>query len=247
MSSIITVGRKKLVIETVLFDLDDTLIPTTDILRNSFHPAYELIKQKTPHTLKQFIEKMRNIRKRQKSSARYYYSQKTFQKYLTQYKIVDEDTIARATKMFILYNDKRIHIYHDPKTYRDAIKLLEFLVSVDCSAVIITTGDKWDQHEKLIRTRIMEKIQYAEVSQKDDKTSKIRSVIRYAGSDPKKTLFVGDNPRNDINSAKKNGCVAFRIKNGRRKKLKNGRYKPDKTFTNIREIHRYLKKHVEFA
>jgi len=241
------VKKKRITIDTVLFDLDDTLLPTTDILRKSFLPAYALIKNKTSCSLDQFIDEVRSIRKKQRGGGRYYYSQSTFEKYLIKHHIQDEDPIVMATKMFIAYNDKRIEFHHNPKTYRDALAILDFLWSVDCSIIIVTTGDKWDQHEKIIRTGLISKIHYLLVSQKDDKSPTIRSVIRYAGFDPKKTLFIGDNPENDIDSAKKNGCIAFRIKEGRRKNLENGLYKPDKTFSNIRDLLAYLKSYAAFS
>lgn len=225
--------------EAIIFDIDDTLIPSGDIEEASLNAAFEVIKQYTNEDLDTFIKKMREIR-RKGGINKFYYTPEHFQKYLEVEKMAAGLEIV-ATRMYVKYTDERLN---KTKLYDGVMKVLEFLKKKGIIMLVVSKGDKWIQYEKLIRTNIIRFFQNAYISMIEDKAPSLLQAIKDYDLDPKETVYIGDKPSEDIAGAEKTGLKAIWIKQGRHAKEESLAYKPYHTVNNCGELLDFLEKEL---
>lgn len=224
-------------VEAIIFDIDDTLIPSSRIESDSIKEAYQVIKDQVGGTLSEFVEKMRIIRRRARDKSKYYYTPEHFLEYLKEIEAkIPKDVLA--TQMFVAYTDKK---HETTEPYDAVLPLLEYLRNKAIILLIVSKGDKWNQFEKLVRINVMKFFQTAYFGESEDKSPNLKKAVQDYLLDPEKTIYVGDKPSDDIDSAKKAGLVAIWIKQGRHAKEGSPKQKPDYTFSTISDLFSFLK------
>mgnify|MGYP002636774994 FL=1 len=129
--------------------------------------------------------------------------------------------------------------------YKPELRLLDTLAKLADAGIlwgIVTNGTKW-QHVKLVNMGIQPEPECLVISKefghkKPDPEIFTEALRRLGGPRPSETLFVGDNPRMDVQGASNAGLATAWMRRGR--KWKWGFPKPDFTIDHVDEVPKIL-------
>ena len=230
-------GTIVLEVETVILDIDDTLIPSSDIEEEALSKSYEVVKDMTSLSFEDFVGKMRGIRRSFEDERQCFYTPEHFLIFLT-------NNISRnemlAMKMYVSYTDENINRI---RLCDGTSEFLSYLRKNLYNMIVVSKGVRWNQYEKLVRTEISDYFQDWYIDNDETKTLKLTKAMKEYDLDPSKTVYIGDNPDVDIPSAKEVGLISIRLRQGRRSK-QDSEIPPDYEFDNLSNLHDFFKNSV---
>lgn len=230
-------------LQAIFFDIDDTLCATSEFTQRARMDAIQAMIDIGLNLPKEYLwnELMEVI---QEFSTNY---SQHFDKLLLRIPPESYQHINKAILIAVA-----VVAYHDAKknylkVYADGIRLLEFLKPLPILKGIITEGFAVKQAEKLVRLNLY--------SYLDDQAIFITDQIGISKTNPKifqlicqrchilpeNTLYVGDNPYKDIDSANASGVITVRIRRGKYKEV-DGKTNALYNIQNLEELQTIVQK-----
>ena len=208
-------------LQAIFFDIDDTLCATSEFTQRARMDA---------------IQAMIDIGLKLPKEYLWNELMEVIQEFTTNYSQHFDKLLLRIPPESYQHINKAILVavavvaYHDAKknylkVYSDCIRLLDFLKPLPILKGIITEGFAVKQAEKLVRLNLY--------SYLDDQAIFITDQIGISKTNPKifqlicqrcnilpeNTLYVGDNPYKDIDSANASGIITVRVRRGKYKEV----------------------------
>ncbi len=216
-----TLGTKENIpLQAIFFDLDDTLCATSQF---STQARLDALKAMVKIGLKMDIESLTAELKELIEEFTSNYSQH-FDKLLLR---IPESSYHGINKAILVA--AAVAAYHDAKhnylkPYPDVLDFLKYIETLPMLKGIITDGLEVKQAEKLIRLGIYTYFHPQAIFISDQiGFSKINHkayihICKSLGLIPQKTMYIGDHPQKDIDSANQAGLISVRIR-------REGKYK----------------------
>lgn len=206
-------------IETVLFDLDGTIIDTNDLIINSFLHVMEGWENSAPWTREQIIPHMGGTLEQQF---------RTFS---------GQEDVAEYIKGYRAYND----IHHEAMVnlFPYVNEVVEALHQAGIVMGVVTTKIRPSTLKTLERfdlTKYMKSIvTVTDVTHPKPHAEPVLKAIKELGADPAKTLMIGDSPV-DIQSAKNAGALAAGVAWSLKGEAVLNQYGPDYMLHDMRDL-----------
>jgi pyrophosphatase PpaX len=207
------------VINTVLFDLDGTIIDTNELIINSFLHVMEGWNHASPWTREQIIPHMGGTLEQQ---------MRTFS---------GQEEVSEYVKGYRAYND----IHHEAmvRPFPHVIEVVEALDQAGIIMGVVTTKIRPSTLKVLERFDLLKYMKsivtVTDVTHPKPHAEPVQKAMAQLGSNPAHTLMVGDSPV-DIQSAQNAGAlsagVAWSLKG---EQVLNG-YKPDYILHDMRDL-----------
>ena len=178
-------------IDTVLFDLDGTIIDTNELIINSFLHVMKDLQVSTPWTREQIIPHMGGTLENQ---------MRTFS---------GKEDVAEYVKGYRAYNE----VHHDAmvQPFPHVIEVVEALHKAGIVMGVVTTKIRPSTLKVLERFDLMKYMKsivtVTDVTNPKPHAEPVLKAIEELGADPSKTLMVGDSPV-DIQSAQNAGALS---------------------------------------
>lgn len=206
-------------IETVLFDLDGTIIDTNDLIINSFLHVMEGWEHSAPWTREQIIPHMGGTLEQQF---------RTFS---------GQEDVAEYIKGYRTYNDIHHEAMVNPFPYVNEV--VEALHQAGIVMGVVTTKIRPSTLKTLERfdlTKYMKSIvTVTDVTHPKPHAEPVLKAIGELGADPAKTLMIGDSPV-DIQSAKNAGALAAGVAWSLKGEVVLNQYGPDYILHDMRDL-----------
>ena len=206
-------------INTVLFDLDGTIIDTNELIINSFLHVMEGWNHASPWTREQIIPHMGGTLEQQ---------MRTFS---------GQEEVSEYVKGYRAYND----IHHEAmvRPFPHVIEVVEALDQAGITMGVVTTKIRPSTLKVLERFDLLKYMKsivtVTDVTHPKPHAEPVQKAMAELGSNPAHTLMVGDSPV-DIQSAQNAGAlsagVAWSLKG---EQVLNG-YKPDYILHDMRDL-----------
>jgi putative hydrolase of the HAD superfamily len=132
--------------------------------------------------------------------------------------------------------------FHELRVYDDVYEVLRELCNAGLTLGIISAGWTVKQAEKIVRLRITEFLDPRAIFISDQigiskpNPKLYKKACDAVGVDPREAMYVGDNPRADVEPAKKLGMVSVWMRRSGRHVLEAGMPKPDYQIRNFHEL-----------
>lgn len=206
-------------IETVLFDLDGTIIDTNDLIINSFLHVMEGWEHSAPWTREQIIPHMGGTLEQQF---------RTFS---------GQEDVAEYIKGYRAYNDIHLEAMVNPFPYVNEV--VEALHQAGIVMGVVTTKIRPSTLKTLERfdlTKYMKSIvTVTDVTHPKPHAEPVLKAIKELNADPAKTLMIGDSPV-DIQSAKNAGALAAGVAWSLKGEAVLNQYGPDYMLHDMRDL-----------
>ena len=199
--------RKKL--EAIFFDIDDTLFSTTEFARSARENSVDaMIKLGIDLPREKVLEELNEVIAEFSSNYSHH-----FDKLLA--RLPDESYNKVSPSLIIAAG---IIAYHETKKrelfpYPDVTEVIRILFNRGAYMGVITAGAPVKQAEKLLRLRLDRYVNTGavfvaeEVGFGKNNPKLYQKICQILGLDPAKTMYVGDNPPNDIDPPNAIGMI----------------------------------------
>jgi len=196
-------------LKAIFFDIDDTLYSTTEFAEIARERAVEAMVRvglnMRPADIKAELEEVVG----EFSSNYEHHFDKLLQRISRRYyKGINPAVLITAA--IVAYHDTK---FRELKAYEDVIEVLRILTNTDLVLGVISAGVTNKQIEKLIRTGLLEFISPNAIFISDQIGISKPNVKLYQRTcsdlnlKPPQTMYIGDNPANDIEPPKKIGMI----------------------------------------
>ncbi|MEW6741130.1 MAG: TIGR02253 family HAD-type hydrolase [Planctomycetota bacterium] len=225
------------VLRAIFFDIDDTLFSTSEFANRARRRAVEMMIQ---HGLRmdpeEALRELGEVITEFTSNYPNHFDKLLLRIPETRYAGVNPALLVAAGVVG----------YHNTKkelaAYPDAIEALEILSRTDLILGVITAGLEIKQAEKLIRLGIVRYLTPTAIFISDQigiskpNIKLYRSACAALGLDPRTVMYIGDNPRNDIDPPNRLGMITVRNLRGSRHAEDKGETEPRYQVRNFREL-----------
>ncbi len=225
-------------IEGIFFDIDDTIYSTTEFAAQARRNAVEAmldagLQMDADECLKELEEVIEEF------SSNYEHH---FDKLLLR---LPREVLGESSPIILVaagmagYHDTK---FHGLTPYEDAIEVLKLLNEKPLKMGIISAGIGIKQAEKVVRLGLHKLISPKKIIITDSIGISKQNPKLYLrgckmlGCDPKKTIYVGDNPKNDVDVPHEVGMITFLSKRSGKYLNEKSKHKPDYVIHNFWDI-----------
>ncbi|NUM34227.1 MAG: HAD-IA family hydrolase [Candidatus Brocadiae bacterium] len=230
--------KENIQIQAIFFDLDDTLCATSDF---STQARFDALKAMINIGLKMDIEvlntELKELIEEFTSNYPHHFDKLLLRIPESSYRGINKAVLVAAA--VAAYHDAK-HNYLKP--YPDVLHFLQYIANIPILKGVITDGLEIKQAEKLIRLGIYPYFHPQAIFISDQiGFSKINSktyihICSSLGLSPHRTMYVGDHPMKDIDSANKAGLISVRIRREGKYKTLEGKTKACHEIQNLQEL-----------
>jgi putative hydrolase of the HAD superfamily len=187
-------------ITTVFFDIDDTLCDRSGVLLRCLTTVWELLEKKHPSIFvcKEFIQEYKT------HAQKYLSREETFHLVLRSKGIDDRDTAIQMSREYEAYMDREL------KLFDGALEVLSLLKKTFTLGVISNAPAR-SQREKIEKLDIQSFFKYvvisSEVGSAKPDSAIFQTALRLARAEAHESVYVGNDPRLDVDGAKGAGLV----------------------------------------
>lgn len=225
-------------IQAIFFDIDDTLFATSEFARQAHLSAVSaMVKAGVKMSSEELFEELQEVIHEFSSNYPHH-----FDKLLLR---IPPETHSHVNRAILIAS--AVVAYHDTKhaslhAYPDAVELLKKLAECDVIRGIITAGLEVKQAEKLIRLKIYPYVTPNAIFISDQvglskpNPKLYRHACKALNLNPSQTVYIGDNPLQDIDPAKEVGMITVRIRKGGKHDTLEGKIRPDYEIRDFGEL-----------
>lgn len=204
-------------LRAVFFDVDDTLVPTTEFAQQARRAAVEaMCAAGLDHPRAEVLRELGEVVKEFSSNYGRHFDKLLLRVPPESFEGVNPALIIAAG--VVAYHDTK---HNELSAYPDALALLEHLAGTDRLVGVITAGWEIKQAEKLIRLGIVPLLAPHAIFISDQIGISKPNPKLYAracaavGVPPDEAMYIGDNPTADIAPAASIGMVTVRVRRGK--------------------------------
>ncbi len=230
-------------LRAIFFDIDDTLYSTSEFSEIARSNAIDaMIEAGLSLSKDQVLVELEEVIREFSANYEHHYDKLLLRIPKRYYKGVNPAILVAAG--VIAYHETKIR---QLAPYEDAIEVLRLLSKTNLILGIITEGLEVKQAEKLVRMRITQYLSPNAIfiSHQLGISKPNPKLYQRACSDlnikPAETMYVGDNPVNDIDPPNSLGIITVRMRRGGKYQLDEGRTKPHREVQNFWDLLDYLR------
>lgn len=233
----------------IFFDIDDTLYSTSEFAEIARSQALDaMIQAGLNMDRKQLREELDEVIEEFTSNYEHHFDKLLLRIPRRYYRGINPSIIVAAGMI----------AYHETKMrrlapYEDAIEVLKLLSKTQLILGIITEGLEVKQAEKLVRMRITPYLSSNAIfiSNQLGISKPNPKIYQRACSDlnlrPGETMYVGDNPRHDIDPPRSIGMITVRMRRGGKYYNAEGETAPHREVQNFWDLLDYLKQEFQIV
>jgi putative hydrolase of the HAD superfamily len=225
----------------IFFDIDDTLYSTTEFARRARANALRaMIGAGLRVEFSELLRELEEVISEFSSNYPYHLDKLVGRFGLEKYEKVNPAVIVASG--VVEYHHTKFAELHP---YPDVLEVLKILSRTDLLLGVITAGITIKQAEKLVRLKVVDYLAPEAIfisEQVGISKPNVKLYLRACsecGLTPDETMYVGDNPRNDIDPCNRIGMVTVRHSRGEKFRNVTGETEPDyeiNTFWDLMEI-----------
>jgi len=230
-------------IKAVLFDFDDTLVPTRHLYANAIDVCFAVFKDKTGHPISKedFAEKYKKVKKETVETLGTVASSHNRAIYFQ--KLIEEMKMKMDFELvYELYDAFYEYVLSSLKPYEGAVELLARIKEEGKSVVIVSDGVSLVRIQKLNQSGIGKYVDHLvsseEVGSEKPDEKPYKAAMLKADVNETECIFIGNNSKRDIAGAKRLGIISIRtdLDDNQNDKPKSSDEEADYTVKSLSEI-----------
>lgn len=236
-------------LDAIFFDIDDTLFSTSVFADKARRAAVEaMVRHGLRATVDDCLREMTEVVSEFTSNYPSHFDKMLQRLPPSAREGINPDILVAAG--IVAYHETK---WHELKVYDDVYEVLQWLSSrAGLVRGIISSGLGIKQAEKVIRLRVYQfitpnAIYFTEQVGINKPNPKLyRRVLQDLGLSPARSMYVGDNPTNDIDPAHEVGMITVHNRRSGRHSTTPGRTKPDYVISTFYELRDLLRNDFDF-
>jgi putative hydrolase of the HAD superfamily len=236
-------------LDAIFFDIDDTLFSTSVFAEKARRSAVEaMIQTGLQGDKERILKELGEVVEEFSSNYGQHFDKLLLR--LPAESLANHNPALLVASGMVAYHDTK---FREFKVYDDVYEVLKALADLKLTRGIISAGLRVKQAEKIIRLHIHEFLTPGAIFITDQvgiskpNPKLYQHVLESMELDPKRTMYVGDHPENDVDPCNSLGMITVWNRRSGRHSQKQGKSKPDYEIRDFYDLRSILREDFDLA